>query len=75
MQVVKLLATILLILGLIGIVWGVIEMNEGKDIDPSRDVETVADGGFPTIGVAGAIAAGLGVIMLIGAGMAGRRST
>lgn len=71
---VKLLGTVLLILGLVGVAWGVFEMNQGKDIDPVRDVETVSDGGFPTIGIAGAIGAGVGVLMLIGAGMAGRRS-
>jgi hypothetical protein len=75
MQGVRVLGTILLILGLIGVVWGIIEMNRGKEIDPVRDVETVSDGGFPTIGTAGAIGVGLGVIMLIGAGMAGRRSS
>jgi hypothetical protein len=72
----KLLATILLILGLIGLAWGVYVMYEDRDtIDLGRDAEIVFDEGrFPTIGIVGAIGAGLGVVMLIGAGMAGRRS-
>lgn len=65
-----LVGVILFALGLAGVIWGLVAMADDRDvIDLGGDSQIVLDDGdFPPIGIAGAIAAGVGVL-LIGAGM------
>jgi hypothetical protein len=58
---------LLLVVGIVGIVWGVIKMYEDRDtINVGKDIEIVVDDGdFPPIGVAGAAIAGVGLVVSV----------
>jgi hypothetical protein len=70
------LGGLLLVLGIIGVIWGLVVMYEDRDtIDLGRDAEIVIDDGdFPSIGVASAIVGGVGLAMIAVGSLAGRRS-
>ncbi|MBK8207704.1 MAG: hypothetical protein IPK87_13085 [Planctomycetes bacterium] len=75
MKTVTMLGVLLLALGLAGVIWGVVEMYEDRDtIDLGKDAEIVLDDGdFPPLGIAGAIAAGVGAIFITVGAVGGRR--
>jgi hypothetical protein len=67
---------LLLVAGLIGVAWGFFKMYEGRDkMDLERDAEIIVeDGDFPTIGIAGAIVGGIGLLIIVVGSVGGRRS-
>jgi hypothetical protein len=67
MKVLSLVGGLLLVVGIVGIVWGVIKMYEDRDtINVGKDIEIVVDDGdFPPIGVAGAAIAGVGLVVSV----------
>lgn len=70
-----LIGALLLALGLAGIIWGVVVMADDRDTLEIGDSTIVFDeGDFPPIGIAGAVAAGLGAVMLFVGGVSGRRT-
>jgi hypothetical protein len=77
MKTVTLLGVLLLALGLAGVIWGVVEMYDDRDtIDLGEDAEIILDDGdFPPLGIAGAIAAGLGVVLIVVGSTTGRKSS
>ncbi len=76
MRMLTSLGGLLLVLGIIGVIWGIVVMYEDRDtIDLGRDAEIVIDDGdFPPIGVASAIVGGVGLAMIAVGSLAGRRS-
>jgi hypothetical protein len=70
------LGGLLLVLGIIGVIWGFVVMYEDRDtIDLGRDAEIIIDDGdFPAIGIASAIVGGVGLAMIAVGSLAGRRS-
>ena len=76
MKSITLIGVLLLVAGLAGVIWGVVEMYDDRDtIDLGKDYEIVFDDGdFPPLGVAGAIAAGVGVVLIGVGAVSGRRS-
>ena len=75
MKTLTLIGAILLALGLAGVIWGVVAMQDDRDEFDIGDVNIVVDeGDFPPLGIAGAISAGVGVLM-IGAGAMGRKKS
>jgi hypothetical protein len=76
MKTVTLLGVLLLALGLAGVIWGVVEMYDDRDTMEIGDSEIVFDeGDFPPLGIAGAIAAGLGVVLIVVGAASGRKSS
>ncbi len=69
MKPLMLVGAILFALGLAGVIWGLVDMADDRDvIDLGGDSQIVLDeGDFPPIGIAGAIAAGVG-LLLVGVG-------
>lgn len=75
MKSLLLAGALLLALGLAGIIWGVVDMMDDRDTLEIGDTSIVFDeGDFPPIGIAGAVAAGLGVVLIIVGSVAGRRA-
>lgn len=75
MKSLTLIGSILLALGLAGVIWGLVEMYEDRDSFDIGDAHVVVDeGDFPPIGIAGAIGAGVGVLM-IGVGAVGGKKS
>jgi hypothetical protein len=68
------LGGLLLVIGIVGVAWGVVEMYDDRDsIDINRDIEIIVDDGdFPRYGVASAIIGGVGLIFIV-VGSLGRR--
>lgn len=75
MKILMLVGAMLVAIGLGGVIWGLVEMADDRDvIDLGGDSKIVLDDGdFPPFGIAGAITAGVGVLLVIGGGMAGRK--
>ncbi len=66
MKVLTIVGSILLALGLAGVIWGVVQMQDDRDTLDIGDTEIVFDeGDFPPIGIAGAIGAGVGGLLLV----------
>ena len=75
MKTLTLIGAILLALGIAGVIWGVVEMQQDRDELDIGDVNIVVDEGqFPPIGIAGAIGAGVGVLMIGAGAMGGKKS-
>lgn len=75
MKNVALIGVVLLALGLAGVIWGFVDMFDDRDTLEIGDSEIVFDeGDFPPIGIAGAIAAGLGLVLIVVGAASGRRS-
>jgi len=75
MKTLTLIGAILLALGLAGVIWGVVAMQDDRDELEIGDVNIVVDeGDFPPIGIAGAISAGVGVLMIGAGAMSGKKS-
>ena len=75
MKSVAMIGVILLALGLAGVIWGVVEMYDDRDTIELGDSEIVLDeGDFPPVGIAGAIAAGLGLVFITVGSVGGRKS-
>jgi hypothetical protein len=75
MKSLMLIGAILLALGIAGVIWGLVEMNDDRDTLEIGDSEIVFDeGDFPPIGIAGAIMAGVGLLMIGGGALAGRKN-
>jgi len=69
------LGTLLFVIGIALVIWGVVEMYDGRDtIDVRADAETIMDGDFPRIGVAGAILGSVGLIFIVVGSVGSRRS-
>ena len=66
MKALTLIGALLLALGLAGVIWGGVEMYDDRDTLEIGDSEIVLDeGDFPPVGVAGAIIAGVGLVLLV----------
>jgi hypothetical protein len=66
MKALTLIGALLLALGLAGVIWGGVEMYDDRDAIEIGDEEIVLDDGdFPPIGIAGAIAAGIGLVIIV----------
>jgi hypothetical protein len=75
MKSLMLIGAILLALGIAGVIWGLVEMTDDRDTLEIGDSEIVFDeGDFPPIGIAGAIMAGVGLLMIGGGALAGRKN-
>jgi len=76
MRVLMIVGAIVLALGIAGIIWGVVDMADDRDvIDLGGDSQIVLDeGDFPPIGIAGVIGAVIGGLM-IGASAMGRKKS
>jgi hypothetical protein len=76
MKSLTLIGILLFVIGLAGVIWGVVEMYDDRDtIDLGKDVNIVLDDGdFPPIGIAGAIAAGLGLMLIVVGSVGGSKS-
>lgn len=75
MKSLVLVGVLLLALGLAGVVWGVVDMVDDRDTLEIGDTSVVFDDGdFPPVGIAGAVAAGLGVVLILVGGAGSRRS-
>jgi uncharacterized membrane protein len=70
------LGSLLLVIGIALVIWGVVEMYEGRDeMDLRKDAEIIVeDGNFPRIGVAGAILGSVGLIFIVVGSVGARRS-
>jgi hypothetical protein len=77
MKTITLIGTLLFVIGLTGVIWGVVEMYDDRDsIDMGEDVHIVLDeGDFPPVGIAGAIAGGIGLILIVIGGVGGKKSS
>lgn len=77
MKILSFVGGLCFVLGLICVIWGVVEMYDGRDtMDLKRDASIIVDDGdFPRIGVAGAILGGIGLVIISVGALAGRRST
>ncbi|MCA8915107.1 MAG: hypothetical protein KDB90_06815 [Planctomycetes bacterium] len=74
MKTLMTVGAILLALGLAGMIWGGVEMYNDRDTFDVGDVHVIVDeGDFPPIGIAGAIASGVGVLMIGTGAVAGRK--
>jgi hypothetical protein len=74
MKVLMLIGAILLALGIAGVIWGVVDMYDDRDTLEIGDSEIVFDeGDFPPVGIAGAIVAGVGLLMVGAGALAGRK--
>jgi len=74
MKTLMLIGAILLALGIAGVIWGLVEMNDDRDTLEIGDSEIVFDeGDFPPAGIAGAIMAGAGLVMVGVGAVAGRK--
>jgi hypothetical protein len=66
MKALTLIGALLLALGLAGVIWGGVEMYDDRDTLEIGDTDIVLDeGDFPPIGIAGAITAGVGLVLLV----------
>ncbi|MBZ0135487.1 MAG: hypothetical protein K8I27_03810 [Planctomycetes bacterium] len=76
MKALTLIGVLLFVVGLTGVIWGLVVMYEDHDaIDIGDDIHIVVDDGdFPPIGIAGAITAGIGVLMIGVGSIGGRKS-
>ncbi len=76
MKSLMMIGTLLLVIGIVGTIWGVVVMADDRDVvDLGGDSQIVLDDGdFPPIGIAGLIVGGIGLITLIGGGVASRKS-
>jgi hypothetical protein len=76
MKMLVTLGGLLLVLGIVGVIWGVVVMYDDRDsIDLGRDAEIVIDDGdFPSVGIAAAIIGGVGLAMIAVGSIGGRRS-
>ena len=76
MKSLTLIGVILLALGIAGVIWGFVAMADDRDtIDLGDDAEIILDDGdFPPIGIAGAIAAGLGAVLIVVGSVSGKKS-
>lgn len=75
MKALMLVGVLLLALGLAGIIWGVVDMADDRDTLEIGDATVVFDDGdFPPIGIAGAVAAGLGIVLILVGGVGKRRA-
>jgi hypothetical protein len=64
----------LLALGIAGVIWGLVSMYDDRDAIDVGDVHIVVDeGDFPPVGIAGAITAGVGAVMIAAGVMAGKK--
>ena len=74
MKILMLIGAILLALGIAGVIWGVVDMYDDRDTLEIGDSEIVFDeGDFPPVGIAGAIVAGVGLLMVGAGALAGRK--
>lgn len=75
MKSLTMIGILLFVIGVIGVIWGVVEMYDDRDtIDLGEDVNIVLDDGdFPPIGIAGAITAGVGLMLIAVGAMGGRK--
>ena len=74
MKAITLIGAILLALGLAGVIWGAVDMYDDRDTLEIGDEEIVFDeGDFPPIGIAGAITAGVGLVMIVGGAVGGTK--
>lgn len=69
--------SLLFLVGVALVIWGVVEMYDGRDsIDLREDAEIIVeDGDFPQIGVAGAILGSVGLIFIVVGSVGSRRSS
>ena len=75
MKPLMLIGVLLLALGLAGVIWGVVAKADDRDTLEIGDSTIVFDeGDFPPIGIVGAVAAGLGVVLMVVGGVGGRRA-
>ena len=76
MKTITLIGVLLFVAGLAGVIWGVVEMYDDRDtIDLGKDYEIVFDDGdFPHLGIAGAITAGVGLVLIGVGAVSGRRT-
>lgn len=66
MKALTLIGALLLALGLAGVIWGGVEMYDDRDTLEIGDTDIVLDeGDFPPVGIAGAITAGVGLVLLV----------
>jgi hypothetical protein len=74
MKALTLIGSILIVLGLAGVIWGLVaKYDDRAEVKLGSDVNIVlSEGKFPPIGIAGAIVAGVGVVMTV-VGAAGSR--
>jgi hypothetical protein len=74
MKTLTLTGSILLALGIAGVIWGIVEMRADRDTFEVGDVRVVVDQGeFPPVGIAGAIGAGVGILMIAGGAIGSRK--
>lgn len=75
MKVLMLIGAMLFALGLGGVIWGLVVMYDDHDeIDLGGDARIVLDqGDFPPIGIAGAITAGVGAVLIAVGAATGRK--
>jgi hypothetical protein len=75
MKILVMIGAILLALGIAGVIWGLVEMGDDRDTLEIGDSEIVFDeGDFPPVGIAGAIMAGVGLLMVGAGALAGRKN-
>jgi hypothetical protein len=75
MKPLMLVGVLLLALGLAGIIWGLVKMADDRaTLDIGDSTIVFNEGEFPPIGIAGAVAAGLGAVLLVVGGVGGRRA-
>jgi hypothetical protein len=64
----------LLALGIAGVIWGLVSMYDDRDTIEIGDSQIVLDkGDFPPVGIAGAIVAGVGLVMVVAGGVASKK--
>jgi len=75
MNPLTIVGSILLALGLAGVLWGVVDMVEDRDTLEIGDVQVIVDeGDFPPHGIAGALSAAAGVLFIAAGAVTGRKS-
>ena len=73
MKTLTIAGSILLALGLAGVIWGGVVMHQDRDSIDIGEMHIVVDKGeFPPLGIAGAIGAGVGAVMIGIGASAGR---
>lgn len=73
MKTLTIAGSILLALGLAGVIWGGVVMHQDRDSIDIGEMHIVVDKGeFPPLGIAGAIGAAVGAVMIGVGATAGR---